>query len=183
MRALKMRPPTEEEKKVIEKLAASRTAPAVQVRRAQLLKHLAQGASAPKAAAAVGGVTGETVRHLLKRFNEEGLETLEDRHRSGRRPAFTEEDRGQLLLLAKRQPKEVLGEAKAACHWTLETFLAAAHKEGLSIGKTHLWRVLNQEGIRWWQQTRSWLSSDDPEYPQKRGRLWASTRTRRREAP
>jgi hypothetical protein len=49
MRALILRPPTDQEWSVINKLAASRTAPAALVRLAQLLKHLAQGASAPQA--------------------------------------------------------------------------------------------------------------------------------------
>jgi transposase len=182
MRALTLRPLSAQERMVIEKLATSRTAPAVQVRRAQVLKHLAQGASASQAAAAVGGVTSETARQLLKHFNEEGLLALEDRPRSGRRRTFTEEDRGRLVLLAKKPPQEVLGQGAAACHWTLDSLLAAAHQEGLAIGRTHLWRVLHQEGIRWWQRGRSWLSSDDPELPQKRGTSLASTLRRQRGA-
>lgn len=66
MRALTLRSPTDPEWSLINKLAASRTAPAAQVRRAQLLKHLAQGASAPQAAALVGALTAETARNLLK---------------------------------------------------------------------------------------------------------------------
>jgi hypothetical protein len=44
MRALALRALTNQEKEAMEQLPASRTAAAVQVRRAQLLMHLAQGA-------------------------------------------------------------------------------------------------------------------------------------------
>src|ERR687895_2651070 len=105
MRALKLRTLTDEEWKVIEKLVVSRTAPAVQVKRAQLLKRLAQGASAPQAAARVGGVSSEMARRLLKRFKQEGLKALEDQPRSGRKPPLIEAERGRLVMLAKSPPK------------------------------------------------------------------------------
>jgi len=182
MRALALRALTNQEKAMIEKLAASRTAPALQVRRAQLLKQMAQGASPPEAAARVGGLTAETARNVLKGFNQEGLRVLEDRPRQGRPPILTEQDRGRLVQLAHNPPQEGT-EAKGACHWTLDTLLAAVRQEGVPISRTHLWRVLNQEGVRWWQRSRRWLSSDDPELPAKRGTSLASTLTHPRRVP
>src|SRR5918999_193878 len=158
MRALAMRPPTEDEMKEIERLCSARTAPVAQVERARLLRGLAQDQTAPKAARAVG-VSSETVRKLLKRFNEAGLKALEDRPRSGRRRVLTEEARGKLIFLAQSRPEEVLEGVAPGCHWTLATLQKAAH----------------QEGIRWWRRARSWLVSPDPELPEKRGRLWVST--------
>jgi transposase len=174
MRALKLRPLTDAEWKVTEKLAVSRTAPAIQVKRAQLLKHLAQGASAPQAAALVGSASAEMARRLLKRFNQVGLKALEDQPRSGRKPTLTEQQRGRLARLAQSPPKADLPEARGACHWTLDTLLEAAHQEGIPVGRTRLWEILQQEGVRWWQRGRTWLGSADPEYPEKRGRSLAS---------
>lgn len=182
MRALKLRTLTDEEWKVIEKLAASRTAPAVQVKRAQLLKHLAQGASAPQAAARVGGVSAEMARRLLKRFQQEGLKALEDRPRSGRKPTLTEAERGRLVMLAESPPREDCPEAQGACHWTLDTLLEAAHQEGIPVSRTRLWEILQEERVRWWQRGRTCWESTDPEYPEKRGTSWASTPPRRRAA-
>jgi transposase len=182
MRALVLRALTNQEKEAIEKLAASRTAPAVQVRRAQLLMHLAQGASPPEAAALVGGLTAQTARNVLKGFNQEGLRVLEDRPRQGRPPVLTEQERGRLVQLAQSPPQEGT-DAKGACHWTLDTLLGAVHQEGVPISRTHLWRVLNQEGVRWWQRSRSWLLSNAPDLPAKRGRSLASTLTRPSPAP
>lgn len=181
MRALKLRTLTDEERKVIEKLAASRTAPAIQVKRAQLLKDMAQGTSAPQAAATVDRASSQMARRLLSRFNQEGVKALEDRPRSGRKPTLTEEARGRLVQLAK-SPPEGLPEAQGACHWTLDALLEAAHQEGIPVGRTRLWEILREEGVRWWQRSRSWLESADPEYPEKRGRSLASTLPRRRAA-
>ena len=150
MRALAIRPLTDEERKVIEQRATSRTAPAVTVRRAQLLRQMSQGVSAPQAAAAVGGVTGETARQLLKRVNQGGVKALADQPRCGRPPTLTEEDRGKLvLLLAQTPPQAGQQEAQGACHWTLDALLQAAGTQGIPIGRTRLWKVLHQEGIKW----------------------------------
>jgi transposase len=183
MRALKLRPLTDEERKVIEKLAGSRTAPAIQVKRAQLLKHLAQGASPPQAAALVGQVSSEMPRRLLKRFHQEGLKALADQPRSGRKPTRTEEERGRLVRLVQSLPQEGLPEAQGACHWTLDTLLEAARQEGIPVGRTRLWEILREEGVRWWERGRTWLESADPEYPEKRGTSWPSTRLHQRGAP
>jgi transposase len=182
MPALKLRTLTDAEWKVIEKLAVGRTAPAIQVKRAQLLKHLAQGASAPQAAGLVGNASAELARRLLKPFNQVGLKALEDQPRSGRKPTLTEQQRGRLAMLAKSPPKEDLPEAQGACHWTLDTLLEAAHQEGIPVGRTRLWEILQQEGVRWWQRSLTWLESADPEYPEKRGRSLASTSLHRRGA-
>lgn len=175
---------------MLDKLSTSRTAPAVQVRRAQLLKRLAQGCSASQAAALVGGVSAETTRRLLKRFNQEGLKVLEDQPRPGRTPLLTEQQRGKLVLLAKCPPAEVCEEAqepalslsKGACHWTLDTLFEAARRQQIPIGRTRLWQVLKEEGVSWWQRGRSWLESEDPEFPEKRGTSLASTPAHQREA-
>jgi hypothetical protein len=37
------------------------------------------------------GLDGETMRKRIRRFNAEGLEALNDRHRSGLRPIYTPE--------------------------------------------------------------------------------------------
>jgi transposase len=176
MRALIMRSPTEEEYQEIERLGTARTAPAAQVQRARLLKALAQGQSAPKAASLVG-VTAETARRVLKHFNADGLGALEDRPRSGRKRVLTEEARGMLVLLAKSRPEEVLAGVEPGCHWTLHTLQQAASKEGIRISQMHLGRILRQEGIRWWRRPRSWLVSPDPELPAKRGKSPASIPT------
>jgi transposase len=142
MRALTLRPPTDQEWDVINKLAASRPAPAAQVRRAQLLKHLSQGVSAPQATALVGGLTAETARNVFKSFNQEGLKVLEDKPRSGRPPRISEVERGRLVMLTQSPPPEGPTESSGACHWKVATLLAAAHQEGIPIGRAVGWSVL-----------------------------------------
>jgi transposase len=143
---------------------------------------MAQGLTAPKAAALVGA-SDQTARTLLKRFHEQGLAVLEDQPRPGRPRELTEQHRGRLMLLARSKPQGVIQEGQADCHWTLDTLLEAAGEAGLTISRSHLARVLNQEGVRWWRRSRSWLSSADPELPEKRGRLSTSTPPHRRGVP
>lgn len=153
---------------MLDKLASSRTAPAVQVRRAQLLKQMAQGASAPQAATVVSGITGETARQLLTHFNQAGVKVLEDRPRSGRPPTIHYPGRsGPAGNVGPKPAPRRAGRGPGACHWTLDALLQAARSQGIPIGRTRLWEVLRQEGIRWWRQPRSWLESPDPELPEK----------------
>ncbi len=41
-------------------------------------------------------------RRLLRRFNQEGLQALMDLPRSGRPPVISEEERGRLVMLARK---------------------------------------------------------------------------------
>lgn len=173
MRALVMRPPTEVEMKEIERLCAARTAPVAQVQRARLLRSLAQGQTAPEAAQAVG-VSSETARKLLNRFNEDGLKALEDRPRSGRRRVLTEAARGKLIFLAQADQRRSWRGWRLAATGPWPRCKRPAQQEGITISQMHLGRILHQEGLRWWRRARSWLVSPDPELPEKRGRLWAS---------
>jgi transposase len=153
MRPFMRRNPTHQEWTAIERLASSRTAPSKQVPRARLLKHMAPGWTAPKAAA-LAGASGQTARPLLKRFNEQSLAVLEDKPRPGRPRALSEQGRGRRMLLARSQPPGVLQDDQPDCHWPLDTLQEAARQAGITISRSHLARVLNQEGVRWWRRSR-----------------------------
>ena len=81
---------TNGERASVERLAHSRTAPARQVERAQIVWQAHQG----RAVAAIAEhlrLNPQTVRDWLKRFNAEGLTGLDDRPRSGKPPTYTPE--------------------------------------------------------------------------------------------
>jgi transposase len=73
------------------------------VQRAQIIWRARCGESASAIAARVG-LDGETVRKRIRRFNAEGLEALEDRHRSGRRPTYTPEQTATVIRPSKPPP-------------------------------------------------------------------------------
>ena len=76
---------TAEEASAVESLARSRTAAARRVERARIVWRANQGETPPTIAETLG-LSAETVRRRIRRFNTEGLAALEDHHRSGRPP-------------------------------------------------------------------------------------------------
>src|SRR4028118_1929968 len=86
---IRVRALSDDETQELARMARSRTLGAGLVRRAQIVQHAWQeGLSAPDIAARMG-LCGATVRFWLKRFNERGLQGLEEDMRSGRPPAYT----------------------------------------------------------------------------------------------
>src|SRR3954469_18060170 len=107
-----------------QKVDRSRTAPAPRVRRAQIIWRASRGESASAIAARVG-LDGETVRKRIHRFNREGVEALQDRHRSGRRPTYSTEQTATVIATALSKP-QTLGLPFAA--WTLDRLAAYLHE-------------------------------------------------------
>jgi transposase len=73
------------------------------------------------------------------------------------------------------------GEVPPTCHWTLDRLQVELAKEGLPIKRSQIRRLLKAEHIKW-QKPRTWLESDDPDFAEKRGPSFSSTRSRRRAA-
>ena len=90
---------TLEERSAIETLARSRTAPARRVERARLVWRAHRGETPPTRAETLG-LSAETVRRRMRRFNTEGLAALEDHHRSGRPATFSPEQVATVVALA-----------------------------------------------------------------------------------
>ncbi len=74
------------------------------MRRAQCVLHSAQGFS-PPAIADMLFMSPEWVRHILKRFNADGFESLYPRYRGGGHVKFDDEVRVQLAYLAHSRPR------------------------------------------------------------------------------
>src|SRR5207302_1454310 len=95
---------TPEERRALEQLAASRTAQARLVERAQIVLAIADGRR-PSQVAQELGVSRPTVYTWIHRFNERGVAGLEDRPRAGRPPTYTAEQRAAVLAAALTDPK------------------------------------------------------------------------------
>src|SRR5512134_3313964 len=82
-------------------LAHSRTAPAHRVERARLVWRASRG-ERPACMAAALGLSAETVRWRICRFNAEGLAALEDHHRTGR--PYSADAVASVIAAALRSP-------------------------------------------------------------------------------
>jgi transposase len=163
---LRLRPLSEEEARVIPKLARSQTASARLVRRAQII-HLARQGKMIAEIAGELGCSPNGVRKGFKRFSERGLAGLEDAPRSGAPPRYTPETKARVIVLARTRPSD-LGLPYGS--WTFERLATYLHEHlGLQLKKTRLFAILQDEGLRWRQQETWFGERLDPEFAEKRG--------------
>lgn len=166
-RTLKVRTPTEEERRELERLAHARTAPARLVERARVVVAALAGERA-EAIAVRFHVTAATVYLWLHRYNDHGVAGLEDRPRQGRPPTYTREQVATIIATALTPPREL---DQPFASWTLDrlvTYLREQHS--IAMQRSRLDELLLAEGLRWRKQ-ESWFGERvDPEFAQKRGR-------------
>ncbi|ONI92642.1 transposase [Saccharothrix sp. ALI-22-I] len=177
------------EERAVRKLAGARHAPGDWIRRARIVVASWEGGSTKGVAAEVG-CHPQTVREWLHRFNTNGLDGLGDRPGAGRRPRLTEDERSRIVAMARtRQPPGRLTRQSdgtldaeqegGPAHWTLDSLSEALQAEGITVGRSQVRRILLAEGVRW-RRTRSWTTSNDPEFVPKGHASSGSTPIRRR---
>ena len=170
---------TADELATVKRLAHSHTAPAQRVQRAQIIWRASCGESASAIAARVG-LDGETVRKRIHRFNVEGLEALQDRHRSGRPPTYTPEQTAAVIATALTKPQTL----ELPCtSWTLDRLATYLHEaKGIAMQRSRIDEILLHEGLRW-RKHETWFGERvDPAFAEKRGRSKPSTPRRLRAA-
>ena len=159
-------PLTEEERDTLEILIKSQSAPAIEVERAKTvwLSHL--GEKIP-AIAKKQDRTLATIYRRLKRFNQMGLKSLADEARSGRPTTYTEEERGKMIAAARTHPQKA---GRPYSHWTLSRLVEYVNQEfHIAISRAQLARVLEEEGLRWYQEQTYFTERPDPQFVEKRG--------------
>lgn len=176
------------EERQIRRLARSRHAPGDWIRRARMIVRSWDGLRTTAIAQELG-CHPQTVRERIVRFNAEGIDGLADRPGAGRKPRLTEEERSQIVALAKGPPLGAIvrlpdgtlamADADAPTHWTLDALVEAAQGRGIQIERSQVRRILLREGVRW-RATHSWGESTDPDFAPKGRRSSRSTPRRPR---
>jgi transposase len=170
-----------EEQATIEQLTRAQSAPVRLVRRARIILLAAQGITAPAIAEQLR-VSEKAVRQRIQRFAVEGLAGLDDAPRTGRPRTYTEDVYSQVVAKARElPPRPAEAEVPPTCHWTLDRLQAELAKDGLTIKRSQIRRLLKAEHIKW-QKPRTWLESTDPDFAEKRGPSSGSTPIHRRAA-
>lgn len=169
---LRVRVMTDEERKTIEQVSRSRTAPARQVERARMVQWASEGQRVPPIAARLG-VVENTVRHWLHRFNEAGLAGLLDEVRTGRPATYRPDEVSVVVATALTKPDDL---ALPFGHWTLDRLEEYLNQEkGIAIKRSRINEILQAEGLRW-RKDEHWLGERvDPDFAKKRGSLPPST--------
>lgn len=159
---------TDEERTYLETLQRSRTAAKQHVERATILLGYAADERIADIASRVR-CRPETVWNVVRRFNQHGLTSLRDVPRTGRPVRYDEAARGQLVVTAKTHPQRL---GLAYSHWTLNRLTEYAHQHlHLPISRSQLGAILEQEGLKWYQEKTYFTESPDPQFVEKRGRL------------
>jgi len=163
---LRMRELSEEEERVIKKLAHSRTASARLVERARIIELASQGQTIPQVIQQLH-LSEHMVRKWWNRFEEQGPAGLEDAPRPGAPSRYTAEKKARVLEAALTNPKDLnLG---FNC-WTFERLAAYVHEHlGIHMQKTRIFEILQEEGLKWRKQETWFGERLDPEFAEKRG--------------
>ncbi len=169
---VRLRDLTAEEASAVASLARSRTAPARRVERARILWRASRGETPPAIAEALG-LSAETVRGRIRRFNAEGVGALEDHHRSGRRATYSADAVATVIATALASPQ---GLGLPFASWTLDRLAAyLLEQKGIAMRRSRIDEILLKEGLRWRRQETWFGARVDPEFAEKRGASRRST--------
>ena len=165
-KVLRVREMTEQERETIERLSHSRTAPARQVERARMVQWSGEGQRVPSIAARLG-VTENTVRNWLHRFNEAGLLGINDEVRTGRPPTYSTDEISVVVATALTKPEAL---ALPFGHWTLDRLeVYLNERKGIAIKRSRINEILQAEGLRWRKDEHWFGERVDPDFAKKRG--------------
>jgi len=163
----KLRAMTEGERAELEGLSQSRTAEYRLVERAKAMLAIDGGESGHQVAQRLQREP-DTIYAWMDRFEAQGVAGLRDLARPGRPAEYDEQQRGECIATARTAP-QVLGLPFG--HWSLDRLVAYIQEHlGIAISRAQLARVLEVEGLRWYQEQTYFSERPDPQYAQKRGR-------------
>ena len=163
---IKLRTLTNEERTRLEQLSRSSTTSHRLVERAKMVLLAYQGEPTKQIADKLDRSV-PTIYFRLKRFNQKGLPGLNDEARAGRRPTYSEKERGQMIALARTHPDKL---GMPFGHWSLDRLIEHLHqKEHIYVSRAQLARILQAEGLRWYQEKSYFTERPDPQFVEKRG--------------
>jgi transposase len=138
------------------------------IRRSQIVLASARGEKAIDIAKTLG-CDDETVRNVIKGFNQDGIAVLQE---GSRRPhstqaAFASESVEQLKEMLHQSPRNF---GKATSLWTLDLAAEISYENKLikeRVSGETIRATLKRFGMKW-TRAKHWITSPDPDYEQKK---------------
>jgi transposase len=161
---------SEEERSWLERISRAQSEPAAHVIQAKEILLVAQGHTYSAAARLTGRKSGDAVCHLVKRFNQEGLNAIQPGHGGGPRVKYGVAERERILREVRRTPEP---EKDGTATWSLKTLCQALQKalDGLpEVSEDTIHTVLQEAGFSW-QKTRGWCETGQSFRKRKRGKM------------
>ena len=168
-----MRPPlfvrelTEKERGRLE--AGLRSSETFVVRRCQILLASDRGEWVPRIAEMLG-CNDQTVRNVVRRFEQDGLDACLTRRSSRAHTIHAKVDAvgcEQLRALLHQSPRTF---GKPTSVWTLELVAEVAFAEGITaerVSDETIRQAMRRLDVRW-KRAKEWITSPDPEYARKK---------------
>jgi transposase len=137
-------------------------------RRAQMVLLSAQHMDVP-AIAKVAFTSEDRVRDVIRNFNADGFSSLYPKYKGGRPPKFGLVQRREIKKIAKAKPAEY---DLPFSTWSLSKLADFLVAEGVVDDISHegLRVLLREEGVTF-QRLKTWKTSKDPRYQQKKARV------------
>src|SRR5277367_5830901 len=165
---LRVREIDDDEGRRLVRIVRRGTGSVVTWRRAQMVLLSAQGMSAT-AIAKVAFTSQDRVRDVIRNFNADGFGSLYPKYKGGRPPKFSLPQRREIRKIAKAKPAEY---DLPFCAWSLSKLADFLVAEGVVDDISHegLRVLLRDEGVTF-QRLKTWKSSKDPKYQEKKARV------------
>jgi transposase len=174
--AIRVRPITTEESGILDRW--QRSDDVIRYRRARILRLSEAKWKCPAIAESLA-LHAETVRDVIKAFDEGGIPAIVPEPRSGGRPpTYTQKVAESAEDLARQEPPAEEGRATWTLH-ALAKAIACRFEHLDKVSHEAVRRLLNQRDIVY-RKAKNWLTSPDPQYKlrkQQRNRLLAMART------
>ena len=119
--------------------------------------------------ARVAFTSEDRVRDVIRNFNTDGFSSLYPKYRGGRPPKFTLPQRREIKKIAKSKPVE---HGLPFSAWSLSKLAEFLVAEGVVNDISHegLRTLLREEGVSF-QRIKTWKTSADPHYAEKKARV------------
>jgi transposase len=160
-----------DQRRMLEELAASRTAPAREVERAKVLLGYAAGTSITELQRQLG-FSRPMIYRCIDKALAAGVQTgLKDKYHRPHEPEISEEAKAWVVSIACTKPKD---HGLAAELWTISALArfvcdgarAAGFARLSKAGKSTVWRILDENEIKP-HKIRYYLEKRDPEFDRK----------------
>jgi len=163
-----LRPLSEEERGILERICRSHSEPASHVARARALLCVADGSTYEEAARLVGRCCGDVIAKWVARFNVGGLAALEPGHGGGPPVCYGAAERERILAEARRTPDR---ERDGTATWSLTTLQRALREapDGLPRISTYTIGLVLREAGWSWQKDMTWCETGKAKRKRKTG--------------
>jgi transposase len=160
---------TEDEGRRLQQIVRRGKHESIRVRRAMIIMASASGTQ-PAAIARLVAAHEDTVRDVIHDFNTRGLAALDPNWAGGRPRQITADDEAYIVATARTRPTKL---GRPFTRWSIRKLadhLAGHAERTVRIGRERLRQILHDHHITF-QRTRTWKTSNDPDFDTKLDRI------------